>query len=100
MSLTISSLSLEYVKVQVTKDDNTNPTGDVVKMAFVADGVTPQSGDFKTADWQTVNSGYYVRCLVGPGGIITLTAGLYVVWVKITDNPEIPVKRVNFLKVI
>ena len=102
--LQISSLSTEYIKVEVTRDDGTNPTADTVKMAFVADGVTPATGDFKVADWQTIGVGaenhYYIRCLIGPAGTIALAAGLYVVWVKISDSPETPVKRLDFIKVI
>jgi hypothetical protein len=98
--LIVSSTSLEYVKVEVTRDDGSNPTADTVKMAFMPDGETPSAGDFKTSDWQTIGDRYYIRCLIGPGGQITLTAGFWVVWVKITDNPEIPIKRVNFIEVI
>jgi hypothetical protein len=100
MSLKISTQSTEYVKVQVTRDNGSDPTTDTVAMAFVADGVTPSVGDFKSSSWQTINGKYFARCLIGPTGVVQLTAGLYVVWVKVTDSPEVPVKRVDFLEII
>jgi hypothetical protein len=98
----IDSTSLEYVKCRVEKKVNgvaADPTGDVVQMGFTltetATGIT-----LKTADWETTPTGYYVRCLVGPGGTTTLTAGkTYYVWVKITDTPEAPVKPGGMLRV-
>ena len=80
-----------------------NPTADTVTMAFTAAGVDPVLGDYKTASWETdattTPSTYYARCLVGPGGTVTLAAGTYEVWVKITDSPEVPVKRSGTLVV-
>lgn len=100
MATTIASASTEYVKVQVVKDDGSNPTTDTVVMAFLLDGVDPQDADWLSADWQTIQDCYYARCLIGPGGTTELVTGTYVVWLKITDNPEIPVKRVDYLEII
>jgi len=98
----LSSSSLEYVKVQVTAVKNGseyNPTSDAVTMAFtLTDDLTDVS--WKTASWETTSGKYYARCLVGVGGAATLTAGDYIVWVKVSDNPEIPVKRAGTLEVI
>lgn len=85
--------SLQYVNAIVTAAD-VNPTGDSVYMAFTNQGARPQSGDWKAASWNTaanvgVNN-YLARCLVGPGGTVTLTTGQYAIWVKVTDNPEVP----------
>ena len=98
--LVISALSLEYVRVPVAAKQAgavVNPTADTVTMAFSAAGVDPVAGDYKTASWETdattTPSTYYARCLVGPAGTVTLAAGTYEVWVKVTDSPEIPVKR-------
>jgi hypothetical protein len=63
-------------------------------MAFTK-GPTPVSGDWKTAEWETAGTKRYARCLVGPGGTTTLAKGLWAVWVKLTDNPEIPVKKAD-----
>lgn len=106
MGLEISSLSKEYVKVPVAATVNgvlINPTADAVQFAFMPLGASPASGDFKSASWETAGTSpnvvYYARCLVGPGGTVTLAAGVYVVWVKVTDNPEIPVKQAGTLTV-
>jgi hypothetical protein len=38
--------------------------------------------------------------LVGPGTTRTLSVGIkYTIWVRFTDNPEIPVLRVGYVKV-
>jgi len=78
-----------------------DPTSDTVQMAFV--NGEPTSGDWKTATWEADSSTnpttYYARCLVGPGGTVTLSDGDYQVWVKITDSPEVPVLKAGRLVV-
>lgn len=85
--------SLQYVPLVVTCLGG-NPTTDPVAMAFTAPGVDPQPADWKTASWNTTATlganQYLAQCLVGPGGTVTLTNGTYQMWVKVTDNPEIP----------
>jgi len=97
----ISSISTEYVKVKVSKDDKTSPTSDTVAMAFLLTETSPTIGDWLTAGWQTMTvdgeTVYLARCLVGPGGVKTLSPGEYWVWVKVTDNPEIPARRMKRL---
>lgn len=106
LPLTISSLSKEYIRVPVFATEAgavVNPTGDTVTMAFTTSGADPVGGDYKTASWEAdataVPAIYYARCVVGPGGAAVLTAGRYTVWVKLTDSPEVPVKRVGELVV-
>ena len=107
MSATISALSLIYVRVpvQATKAGvQYNPTADSVVMAFVPVGTVPASGDWKAATWEVENATaqvptYNARCLVGPGGTVQLAQGSYVVWVKVTDSPEIPVLQSDALTV-
>jgi hypothetical protein len=99
--LTLSALSKEWVKVpvQVTESGvGRDPTGDTVQMAFVAHGVNPGSSDWKAAAWETADGIYLARCLVGPAAVV-LAVGTYAVWVKVTDNPEVPVLRVGSLTV-
>lgn len=94
MSMSMSTLSTEYVRVRVSATKNGIayvPTSDTVAMAFVTPGSTPASGDWKTASWETAGSVYYAICLVGPGGN-ALAAGTYKVWVKVTDSPEVPAR--------
>ena len=92
-----AALSTEYVKVPVAAVVNGavfNPTVDTVQMAFPVRGATPVSGDWKAASWETITGAYYARCLVGPtGGTIALVVGIYDVWVKVTDSPEVPARR-------
>ncbi len=104
--LVVSSVSTEYVLSQVIATIGglvIDPTGDVVQMAFLTPGVTPQAGDWKTAGWEvnTVTNPhtYSAKCLIGPNGVIQLAAGAWDVWVKITDNPEVPAKKSGQLRV-
>lgn len=91
----ISALSLERIKVPVTATVNGasyNPTVDTVQMAFKPPKDEPAAGDWLTASWETIGGKYHARALVGPGGgVITLTKGRWNVWLKVTDNPEVPV---------
>lgn len=95
--LSFSTASLQYIPAQVSALKGGvpyNPTADQVYMAF-SPGVatsTPVSGlTFYTGTWDTAQGAYYALCLVGPGGTTTLAVGTWTVWVKISDNPEIPV---------
>lgn len=101
-TLTQLATSLEYVwqQVNATRIDGTviNPTSDTVQMAFVPQPTSgpppdPVPGQLNTAIWGTgPGPTYWAGCLVGPGGTIQLTQGSYVIAVKVTDNPEVPVK--------
>jgi len=86
------------VKATTLAGASYNPTADTVQMAFMPQPTqVPQPSDWQSALWATVTSNivypYAAYCLVGPGGTITLGIGTYVVYVKITDNPEIPIRR-------
>jgi hypothetical protein len=100
--LTIASASTEFVNVPVqatVAGEPYNPTSDVVAMAFVAGSAQPAT--FYTGSWVTTVQGSYVaRCLVGPANSgVVLAPGTYVVWVKITDDPEVPIKPAGTLQV-
>lgn len=104
---TQSTASNEYVRVPMASQRAGapyDPTADVVQLAFLAGAGPPQSGDWKTASWDTDSSTYpptyRAQCLVGPAGTVTLTAGVWSVWVKITDSPEVPVKRAGNIKIV
>lgn len=101
--LRISTLDTEYIRVPVAAKEAgavVDPTGDTVQMAFPLAGVDPVSGDWKTASWETAGTTYYARCLVGPTGDVTLTDGLYDAWVKVTDTPEVVVRKAGQLQVV
>jgi hypothetical protein len=98
----ISSESLEYIKVWVDakrSGASFDPTGDVVEVAFTT-GPDIVEEDWNEGSWEVIGRKYYARCLVGPGGTIELDDGSYQVWVRITDNPEIPVLKAGTIKVI
>lgn len=95
----MSHLSTQYVLVPVTATKAGvayNPTGDSVQFAFMPTATqVPGSGDWVAGSWQTDTSSllypYLAQCLVGPSGTVTLGIATYVMYVKITDNPEVPV---------
>lgn len=86
----LSSLTTEYLHCSIESD--INPTSDTVKIAFMASG-SPTSDDWHTATWESGSSSpYTAKILVGATGV-SLAVGTYVVWIKVTDSPEIPVKE-------
>lgn len=93
--------SLEEVPVTITTPVGVNPTGDPVYMAFLSSPPPsqPTSLQWNAATWLVNGTEYIALCLVGPGGTITLTAGLWYTWVKITASPEVPVKYAGVLQV-
>lgn len=81
-----------------------NPTSDVVQFAFMPNSVqVPVNADWVSGSWETVATNiiypYNAKCLVGPTGSTALTLGTYVVYLKITDSPEIPVDTVAQLTI-
>jgi hypothetical protein len=109
MDVTKSVLSTVFIpaRVQAHLFDTAHvydPTADVVEAAFKTPGVNPGAPDWKTASWVTPSTGrFFALCLVGPGAgaVINLAAGTYKMWLRITDNPEIPVLPVDgFVKVV
>ena len=76
-----------------------NPTADPVAIAFVTTlgpvpDPDPASGQWNTASWETdPGPAYWASILVGPlNGGIALTAGTYIAYLRVTDNPAVPVK--------
>ena len=98
-SIGLSHLSTEYVLVPVSaakSGASYNPTADTVQFAFMPTATqVPQVSDWVSGSWDTDSGNvlypYSAKCLVGPSGTITLGIGNYVIYLKITDNPEIPV---------
>lgn len=88
----ISVLSREYVGAPIAHAAGVDPTGDVVGLAFLTDGVTPST--FTPGIWETIDAQYWAVALIGPGSTHgPLAVGRYWVWIKFTDNPEVPVLR-------
>jgi hypothetical protein len=103
----ISHLSTQYVIVPVNATKSGiayNPTSDIVQFAFMPTPTqVPQVSDWQSAAWETDSTNvlypYNAKCLIGPSGIINLGIGTYVVYVQITDSPEIPVIIAGYLQV-
>jgi hypothetical protein len=95
--VTQSVLSTQYIQIQITAMASSgiyDPTGDVVQFAFTPVGFPSQQPvTWYAGSWETdPGPVYWAQCLIGPGsGGVVLAAGLWEVWVKVTDDPEIPV---------
>lgn len=95
----LSQLATQYVFVPISATEagiSYNPTADVVQFAFMPTATqVPQNTDWVSGGWDTNTTNvlypYSAKCLVGPAGTVTLGIGTYIIYVKITDNPEIPV---------
>lgn len=106
-SLTISQLSTQYVIIPVKAvkaGASYNPTGDTVQFAFAPSATyVPQVSDWVAGVWQTDTSSllypYLAQCLVGPGGAINLGIGTYVIYIKVSDSPEVPVLTAGYLSI-
>jgi hypothetical protein len=98
-AIVLSHLSVEYVIIPVAVSKagvSYNPTADTVQFAFMPTPTQiPAGGDWIAGAWESETTNiiypYNAKCLVGPTGAITLGTGTYVIYVKVTDSPEIPV---------
>lgn len=101
MPLTIRPDSTEYVTATVTADHDI--TGDAIDVALPVTGVAPTT--WIAADVLSVveSAGKWVatyRILVGPAsGDVSLEVGTYDWVVRVTDAPEVPVRKVDTVKV-
>jgi len=104
----ISHVSLQYIGIPVKASTlaltSYDPTADPVRMAFLPQATqAPQSTDWQTAIWSAVPSNlifpYAAYCLIGPGGTIDPGIGTFYIWLKVTDNPEIPAEVVGLLQI-
>lgn len=101
----IASPTKEYIRVAVSATEagaDVDVSALPVSFAFTAIGAEPASwtGGAWETDATTDPDTYYARILVsgtGGGGGVELADGRYDVWVKVTDNPEVPARRVGRL---
>lgn len=108
--ITRSTLDTEYLTYPVSfiiGGVSQNPTGDTVAFAFMPNPANTDPGvsDWHTGQWITTGTGtYQAQILLGPanGGLIPAPAGpgLWNVWVRITDNPEVPVQMIDLLQLV
>ena len=99
--LSIYAQSTQYVEVPVSNAQGVNPTSDTVQFAFLGpygnvsqarEAVPSATTTYYSGSWVSTVAPYVAKCLVGPaGGGVTLGAGCYLVVLKVTDNPEVPV---------
>ena len=107
-TLTQSVLSTQYQQtlVQVTSVSGYNPTSDAVSWAFTNASAYPQlppgDDDWNPGEWVTYpGDQYWAQVLVGPAnGGVALATGLWQAWLKITDDPEVPVQTPFLLQIV
>lgn len=95
-----STLSTRYVKCRasVTQNDIAiDPTSGTIEFAFMADNMIPEEADWLDGSWETTSAEYLGRCLVGPDGIVSLTADEYDVWIRYTKSPETLIENIGNL---
>jgi hypothetical protein len=92
--IVMPSTSKEYLVTTVTA--SADPTGVTPQFAFTTTLEDPVT--WITGEWVD-DTTYDARLLVGPGTTAVLTAGLWFCWLKITDSPEVPVRRFDMLRV-
>jgi len=102
VSESISVLSTEYDRWAISAASD--PRADVVELAYLTPGTEPTESDWHTASWEAstlVVDGvtcYVVALLLGYGGL-ELEVGEWSVWVRVTDDPTIPVKPLGTIVV-
>jgi len=100
---TISAASTIYVRATIDAKDEQglprNPTGDTVQVGFSMSDAAPST--WQAADWVTNTNAnpvqYRARTLLTAG---TLAAGIWTMWVKITDSPEVPVIPADQIRIV
>src|ERR1035437_4777598 len=101
--ISLSVSSTEYVPGPTTatlNGKNYDPTGDSVAFDFeVSPTQSNPTRSWITGTWEPVGPRYKAILLVRPSGTVTLAAATYDIWMKITDNPEAPVRKVGTLAV-
>lgn len=106
-SVGMSHLALKYVFIPVSATQfgiSYNPTADLVQFCFMPTPTqVPTTEDIIVGSWDTYPNDalypYHAKCLVGPGGAITLGIGTYIMYLKITGSPEIPFDVVGSLAI-
>lgn len=99
--------SLQWVQIPVTMTTFSgtagNPTADPVAFSFtpVTYPVTSPTV-WVPGTWATFpGPAYRAACLVGPGtaAATALTIGSWQLWLRVTDNPEVPVLQPSLLQI-
>ncbi|MEU8199277.1 hypothetical protein AB0C10_36380 [Microbispora amethystogenes] len=93
--LRIPRSSVEYVPAPVTGPVELAELP--VHMAILPVGQDPAPADWKAAAW-TEDGGQAV-VLIGPDTPLDLDKGTYMIWVRVTSDPEIPVMESGKLQI-
>jgi len=100
--------SLEYdrVEVEAARDGLPyDPTTADALFAYLEPGKCPGSADWVIGEWeqqsaeQQAQNIYPARCLRGPGGTVTLEAGVWAIWFRAANQPEDPVREVYMIEI-
>lgn len=85
-SAELLKVGVEAAKSNTVIDITTFP----VLMAVLEEGEHPESTDYQTAAWETIDGVTYATALVGPGGIVLeYTDEVYIPWVKVLAGAQI-----------
>lgn len=91
--------TIEKLEVEVTSD--VDPTDDAVEWSFTAPGSRPQT--WTAGTWDGAYTGTKATAvsptigLTSSGADVELASGAWSVFLKVTDNPEIPVRDCGIL---
>lgn len=103
LSQSVLSTQNLQVLVAVTSISGYNPTADPVSFAFTNANAYPaiEPSQWNTGSWVTYpGDQYWAQVLVGPvNGGVALPPGTWQCWLKITDDPEVPVLQPLVLKI-
>lgn len=100
MAATIPAVSTEYLHGPVTASVTLD--AQPIQVAFVtpASATPSDTTAWVGAEWEgTAGTTRTWRVLIGPGTSSPLAAGTYAVWMKLTDTPEIPVRKHDTLTI-
>lgn len=104
MSTRQSIASLELLFTTPISIDGADPSEDPIEFAFIAPGATPVDADWYDGSWRTTGGVWLGQVLIGgelvedpPEDAVILDPGKYVVWVRVTDNPEIPARPIDVI---
>lgn len=109
-SRVIAADSKQYIIVPIEgQDDNgsLDPTSYPVEFAFLGQDATPDgdttwyAGTWFTESQTYLPDIYKAKVLIGPdGGVVTLAAGSWSVWVRVTHPVEVPVEKADTILIV
>ena len=102
MRLEVDSTEFVYIPVEATttEGEDLDVTRIGVEVAFTRQRLGPVTEPWLPAVWRIVDDIPYARKLVGPrNNGYRLTPGKWWVWVRFHANPEVPVRRSDYLLV-